>query len=42
MSTAPERYGYDMIGITDTPGNAMDPWVAATVVAHATQRSRAA
>ena len=31
-----ERYGYDMIGIADTPGNAMDPWVAAALVARAT------
>ena len=29
MADAAERYGYDMIGIADTPGNAMDPWVAA-------------
>jgi 5,10-methylenetetrahydromethanopterin reductase len=36
MAAAAERYGYDMIGIADTPGNAMDPWVAATLVAEAT------
>jgi 5,10-methylenetetrahydromethanopterin reductase len=42
MSAAAERYGYDMIGIADTPGNAMDPWVAATMVAHTTERSRIA
>ena len=30
-----DRYGYAMIGIADTPGNAMDPWVSATVVARA-------
>ena len=24
-----DRYGYAMIGIADTPGNAMDPWVSA-------------
>ena len=35
-----ERYGYDLIGIADTPGNAMDPWVAATMVAQATQNVR--
>ena len=23
-----DRYGYAMIGIADTPGNAMDPWVS--------------
>jgi 5,10-methylenetetrahydromethanopterin reductase len=33
MAAAAERYGYDMIGIADTPGNAMDPWVSATLVA---------
>ena len=37
-----ERYGYDLIGIADTPGNAMDPWVAATMVAQATQNVRIA
>jgi len=42
MSAAAERYGYDMIGIADTPGNAMDPWVAATMVAHTTERPRIA
>jgi hypothetical protein len=30
MAAAAERHGYDMIGIADTPGNAMDAWVAAT------------
>jgi alkanesulfonate monooxygenase SsuD/methylene tetrahydromethanopterin reductase-like flavin-dependent oxidoreductase (luciferase family) len=35
-----DRYGYAMIGIADTPGNAMDPWVSATVVARASQRAR--
>src|SRR5215471_7099960 len=28
-----DRYGYAMIGIADTPGNAMDPWVSAAMVA---------
>src|ERR1700704_1335589 len=37
-----DRYGYAMIGIADTPGNAMDPWVSATVVARASQRTRIA
>ena len=32
MAKAADRWGYDMIGIADTPGNAMDPWVAATIV----------
>ena len=42
LAAAAGRYGYDMIGIADTPGNAMDPWVAATMVAEATARSRVA
>ena len=42
MAAAAERFGYDMIGIADTPGNAMDPWVAATMVAEATRRPRIA
>src|SRR5712671_6100472 len=42
MAAAAERHGYDMIGIADTPGNAMDPWVAATMVAQASQRTRVA
>jgi len=37
-----DRYGYAMIGIADTPGNAMDPWVAATLVANATRHARVA
>src|SRR5665213_222724 len=40
MAAAAERYGYNMIGIADMPGNAMDPWVAATLVAEATERPR--
>jgi 5,10-methylenetetrahydromethanopterin reductase len=35
-----DRYGYAMIGIADTPGNAMDPWVSASVVARASLRTR--
>jgi 5,10-methylenetetrahydromethanopterin reductase len=42
MAAAAERHGFDMIGIADTPGNAMDPWVAATMVAQATERPRIA
>jgi 5,10-methylenetetrahydromethanopterin reductase len=42
MANAADRYGFDLIGIADTPGNAMDPWVAATIVAEATERSRLA
>src|ERR1700674_2559152 len=37
-----DRYGYAMIGIADTPGNAMDPWVSATIVALASRRTRIA
>jgi len=35
-----DRYGYAMIGIADTPGNAMDPWVSAAIVALASRRAR--
>jgi 5,10-methylenetetrahydromethanopterin reductase len=42
MAAAADRYGYDMIGIADTPGNAMDPWVAATMVAQAAEHTRIA
>lgn len=42
MAAAADRYGYDMVGIADTPGNAMDPWVAATMVAQETKRARVA
>jgi 5,10-methylenetetrahydromethanopterin reductase len=37
-----DRYGYAMIGIADTPGNAMDPWMAATLVARACRHPRIA
>jgi 5,10-methylenetetrahydromethanopterin reductase len=42
MADAADRFGYDMVGIADTPGNAMDPWVAATLVAAHTRRARVA
>ena len=42
MAERAERYGYAMIGIADTPGNAMDPWVAAALVARATTSVRVA
>ena len=42
VAAAAERWGYDMIGIADTPGNAMDPWVAATMVAAETKRPKVA
>jgi len=37
-----DRYGYAMIGIADTPGNAMDPWMSATLVARASRQARVA
>ena len=37
-----DRYGYAMVGIADTPGNAMDPWVSAALVARASRRARVA
>jgi len=40
LAECADRYGYAMIGIADTPGNAMDPWVASTLVARASQRTR--
>ena len=42
MAAAAERLGWDMVGVADTPGNAMDPWMAATVVAERTTRPRIA
>ena len=42
LANAADRYGFDLIGIADTPGNAMDPWVAASVLAETTERSRLA
>jgi len=38
MAEAAERLGWDMVGVADTPGNAMDPWMAATMVAERTTR----
>jgi len=37
-----ERQGWDLVGIADTPGNAMDPWVALTLAATRTERVRLA
>ena len=42
MGEAADRHGYAMVGVADTPGNAMDPWVAATLLAGATRRARVA
>jgi 5,10-methylenetetrahydromethanopterin reductase len=35
MAAAAQRYRYDVVGVADTPGVAMDPWVAATLLAEA-------
>jgi 5,10-methylenetetrahydromethanopterin reductase len=37
-----EDLGFDLVGIADTPGNAMDLWVAMTLAAGASQRVRLA
>ncbi len=42
MAAFGERFGFDMVGVADTPGNAMDPWVAVTVLAQAVARPRVA
>src|ERR1700730_17733778 len=42
MARLGEELGFDMVGIADTPGNAMDPWVAMTLAASATSRVRLA
>ena len=42
MAEAADAAGYDMVGIADTPGNAMDPWVATTLLAASTTRARVA
>lgn len=39
MARHADTYGYDMIGIADTPGNAMDPWVAAALAARLNKTS---
>jgi 5,10-methylenetetrahydromethanopterin reductase len=38
MATLGERLGWDLVGIADTPGNAMDVWVALTLAAARTER----
>jgi 5,10-methylenetetrahydromethanopterin reductase len=42
MAEAADAFGYDMVGIADTPGIAMDPWVATTLLAQETRRARVA
>jgi 5,10-methylenetetrahydromethanopterin reductase len=40
MATLGDELGFDMVGVADTPGNAMDAWVAMTIVAQRTSRAR--
>jgi 5,10-methylenetetrahydromethanopterin reductase len=42
MADAADTHGYDMVGIADTPGIAMDPWVATTILAENVRRARVA
>jgi len=42
MARLGDEHGFDMVGIADTPGNAMDPWVAMTLAVSATSRVRLA
>lgn len=42
MAQLGDEYGFDIVGIADTPGNAMDPWVAMTLAIAATTRVRLA
>ncbi|HYB43975.1 MAG TPA: LLM class flavin-dependent oxidoreductase, partial [Candidatus Methylomirabilis sp.] len=42
MAALGEELGWDLVGIADTPGNAMDPWVALTLAATSTARVRLA
>ncbi len=38
LASLGEKCGWDLVGIADTPGNAMDPWVALTLAATRTER----
>src|SRR5258707_10301708 len=42
MARLGEELGFDLVGIADTPGNALDPWVAMPLAAAATSRVRLA
>ena len=42
MAAQGERLGFDLVGIADTPGNAMDLWVALGIAAARTERVRLA
>ena len=35
MAAVAQRYRYDVVGVADTPGVAMAPWLAATLLAEA-------
>ena len=39
MAVLGEELGYDLVGIADTPGNAMDVWVALALAAERTHRT---
>jgi 5,10-methylenetetrahydromethanopterin reductase len=42
MAALGERLGFDLVGVADTPGNAMDMWVALGIAAARTERVRLA
>ncbi len=42
MARLGEDLGFDLVGIADTPGNALDPWVAMTLAAQVTSTVRLA
>ena len=42
MARLAEEHGFDLVGIADSPGNAMDPWVAMTLAVSATSSVRLA
>jgi 5,10-methylenetetrahydromethanopterin reductase len=42
LAECANRYGFAMIGIADTPGNAMDPWIAAALAGRLTKRAKVA
>jgi 5,10-methylenetetrahydromethanopterin reductase len=42
MAGLGERLGWDLVGVADTPGNAMDVWVALSLAAARTERVRLA
>jgi len=42
MAALGDELGFDMVGIADTPGNAMDAWVATTLAAETARRARVA